>query len=278
MFGAAWPGCTEDGQPPDKETGNERLYSVHTKLCAPDIVDEETGSGKKAETLDQDVRTQSLLAPEINDVLGSARALRRLLVFDTGQSGGRFGLTRTARSPFAFRGAVERLARAQGTFAIAAAAVSDEAAEVPQLKHGVLTYSLLAGLHAVDEGTQVRVHDLFESFLVGVTLRVVAPEVVDPEHVIVLGCSDHPCELGLELVVFDIPALVAPGEGLPAVVSCLGSPEDTSCLRASSLSISTSIDKVGLVRSNLIRAISSDNLGCGDKRMAASALKSISKI
>ena len=53
MFGAAWPGCTEDGQPPDKGPGNERLYSVHTKLCAPGIVDEETGSEKMAETLDQ---------------------------------------------------------------------------------------------------------------------------------------------------------------------------------------------------------------------------------
>lgn len=107
---------------------------------------------RKSDTLDEDLRTQSLLASDINDVLGSTRAVRRLLVFDTGQSGGRFGLTRTARSPFAFRGAVERLARAQGTFAIAAAAVSDDAGEVPQLKHGVLTYSLLAGLRAVDEG------------------------------------------------------------------------------------------------------------------------------
>ena len=107
---------------------------------------------RKADSLEEDVQTQALLASQINDVLGSAKALRRMLVFDTGQSGGNFGLTRTARNPFAFRGAVERLARSQGTFAIAAAAISDKAGEVEQLKHGVLTYSLLAGLHAVSEG------------------------------------------------------------------------------------------------------------------------------
>ena len=107
---------------------------------------------RKADSLEDDVQTQALLASQINDVLGSAKALRRMLVFDTGQSGGDFGLTRTARNPFAFRGAVERLARSQGTFAIAAAAISDTAVEVAELKHGVLTYSLLAGLRAVSEG------------------------------------------------------------------------------------------------------------------------------
>ena len=107
---------------------------------------------RKNDSLEDDVQTQALLASQINDVLGSAKALRRMLVFDTGQSGGDFGLTRTARNPFAFRGAVERLARSQGTFAIAAAAISEKAVEVDQLEHGVLTYSLLAGLRAVNEG------------------------------------------------------------------------------------------------------------------------------
>ena len=59
---------------------------------------------------------------------------------------------RTARNPFAFRGVIERLSRSQGVFTIAATAASDEAQEVKELGHGVLTYALLAGLRAVDNG------------------------------------------------------------------------------------------------------------------------------
>lgn len=107
---------------------------------------------RQSEQLDNDVRQHGLLAGDLGQVLASVPALRRMVVFDTGQSGASFALAHTARNPFAFRGAVERLSRAQGAFTIAAAALSEGAQEVPELEHGVLSYSLLAGLRAVEGG------------------------------------------------------------------------------------------------------------------------------
>lgn len=107
---------------------------------------------RQSDELEDDVRTQGLLASDMQDALMTVPALKRMVIFDTGQSGGEVGLTRTARDPFAFRGAVERLSRATGAFMIASAAVSHDAQEVPELAHGVLTYSLLAGLRAADGG------------------------------------------------------------------------------------------------------------------------------
>jgi hypothetical protein len=42
------------------------------------------------------------------------------------------------------------MSRTQGSFVIGAAAAGDEAQEVPDLGHGVLTYALLAGLGAAE--------------------------------------------------------------------------------------------------------------------------------
>ena len=58
------------------------------------------------------------------------------------------GETRTAQ----FRQAIEQQARTQGIFTIAAAAATQEAQESEKLRHGVLSYALLAGLKAVDGG------------------------------------------------------------------------------------------------------------------------------
>jgi len=102
--------------------------------------------------LEKDVLAQGLSAARIQEALVLIPALKRIVVFDTGQSGGKVGLARTARDPFAFRGAIERLSRSSGAFMIAAAAVSDKAQEVPDLGHGVLTYTLLAGLQAAGGG------------------------------------------------------------------------------------------------------------------------------
>ena len=107
---------------------------------------------RRADELEEDVRRQGLLATKIGEALVAVPALKRMVVFDTGRSGPQVALGRTARSPFAFRGAVERLSRAQGAFTIAAAAVSEKAEEVSELGHGVLTYTLLAGLHAAEGG------------------------------------------------------------------------------------------------------------------------------
>jgi uncharacterized caspase-like protein len=84
-----------------------------------------------------------------------AGALKRILILDTCASGGALGLAMKGRSGVALRGAVERLSRSQGIFTIAAATASEEAQESKELGHGVLSYSLLAGLKAVERGPLV---------------------------------------------------------------------------------------------------------------------------
>ena len=106
----------------------------------------------QAEHVHDDVRAQGIAGDVLGDWLTLVPALKRVLIFDTCQSGGAIGLSSSARNPFALRGAVERLSRLQGAFTIAATAASEEAQEVPELKHGMLTYALLAGLQAVDAG------------------------------------------------------------------------------------------------------------------------------
>ena len=69
-------------------------------------------------------------------------------------------------------------------------------------------------MDAVDQCAQVPAHDLVEGGLVGVAGRVIAPEVVDPQHLIVLGLEQHSFELRLELLVLDVEVLVSPGEPL----------------------------------------------------------------
>ena len=110
---------------------------------------------QQGKSLEDDVREQGLAADVLGDLLAGVPALKRMLIFDTCHSGGALGLVKTARNPFAFRGAVERLSRSQGVFTIAASAASEEAQEVPELGHGVLTYALLAGLGAVNQGPLV---------------------------------------------------------------------------------------------------------------------------
>jgi WD40 repeat protein len=109
----------------------------------------------KAEQLEEDIRQQGLTHDVLGDMLARVPALKRVLIFDTCQSGGALPLATGARDPFVFRGALERLSRTQGIFTIAATAATDQAQEAPQLKHGVLTYALLAGLGAVSEGPLV---------------------------------------------------------------------------------------------------------------------------
>jgi WD40 repeat protein len=102
---------------------------------------------------EDDVRRAGLPIDELADGLGAVPALKRMLVLDTCNSGAAIGRSGgQGKNPFAFRGAVERLSRAQGIFTIAASASSESTVEVPALGHGVLTYSLLAGMKAVDAG------------------------------------------------------------------------------------------------------------------------------
>ncbi len=102
--------------------------------------------------LEDDVRRQGLLASELGKTVADVPALKRIVVFDTGQSGGPQVSAGAARDPFAFRGAIERLSRAQGGFTIATAGALPESRDVPGLDHGLLTYTLLAGLHSAEAG------------------------------------------------------------------------------------------------------------------------------
>ncbi|MFV1968372.1 MAG: caspase family protein, partial [Pirellulaceae bacterium] len=103
-------------------------------------------------TVEESIRSGGMLASEIAEQLATTPALKRLLLFDTCRANENNALTRTSRNPFALRGAIERLTRSEGTFTIAGVATNDKVREVDELKHGVLTYSLLAGLRDVDAG------------------------------------------------------------------------------------------------------------------------------
>ncbi len=107
---------------------------------------------KVAAAVDEDLRKQGVAADELNDEMTAAKALKRVLILDTCASGGAIQLTQLSRSGVALRGAVERLSRASGVFTIAGAAAGEEAKEALELKHGILSYTLLAGLKAVDSG------------------------------------------------------------------------------------------------------------------------------
>jgi WD40 repeat protein len=105
---------------------------------------------RDGEPLEGEVRKQGLPGDELGDWLCAAPARKRVVVFDTCHSGA--AVVASGREPFALRGAVERLSRSTGLYTLAAAAAGDEAKEVDELGHGVLSYVLLAGLGAVDRG------------------------------------------------------------------------------------------------------------------------------
>lgn len=107
---------------------------------------------RQTDTIEDDLRSQGLPADELSEHLGEARALKRVMILDTCSSGGALAMTMKGRSGFALRGAIERLARTQGVFTIAAASATEEAQESSELGHGVLSYALLAGLRGVNGG------------------------------------------------------------------------------------------------------------------------------
>ena len=102
--------------------------------------------------IQDDVRSQGLPADVIGDLLGRIPAKRRMVVFDTCASGGALRLNKHGGNPFDFRGALDRIGSDTGIFMIAAAGEDEEAQEVEDLKHGLLTYSLLAAAGAVEHG------------------------------------------------------------------------------------------------------------------------------
>lgn len=107
---------------------------------------------KAGATVEDDVRQQGLAGDVLANWLEEVRATKRVIIFDTCNSGAAVSPNRGGRDPFAFQGAIETLRRTNGAHTIAAAASGQEAKEVEELGHGVLTYTLLAGLKAVDRG------------------------------------------------------------------------------------------------------------------------------
>ncbi len=102
-------------------------------------------------SVEDEVREFGIPGDTLNDWISRVPALKRVSIFDTCQSGGAIAVSQTARSTWQFQKALETMARSQGSFIIAATAAGDEAQEVPDLGHGVLTYTLLAGLGEVEQ-------------------------------------------------------------------------------------------------------------------------------
>jgi hypothetical protein len=110
-------------------------------------------------SLYENIRRQGIAEDVLADQIVANRALKRILIYDTCQSGGALAGIAAERTPFALRGAIERLSHNHGVFAIAAASVRENAKEIPELKHGVLTYSLLAGLNGLERDAQPLILD-----------------------------------------------------------------------------------------------------------------------
>src|SRR5262249_32114776 len=96
------------------------------------------------------IKEQGIATRELSEFLWKGPALYRMLILDTCEAGGAVGrLGGAPDNPFALRQEGEELKR-KGIHILAAAAARQEAKESTALRHGILTYALLAGLRAVD--------------------------------------------------------------------------------------------------------------------------------
>jgi len=103
------------------------------------------------ESIEADVRKYGLSDRGLLDSLRRIKALKKIVILDACASGAAVGIL--ARAPAAERAALEMLARAEGLFIIAASTHQQDAIEIRELGHGVLTYALLSGLGATGETT-----------------------------------------------------------------------------------------------------------------------------
>ena len=109
----------------------------------------------------KDVETGSLTSNELATYLETIQAHRQFVILDTCHS--------AAASPDLvqrFAVSQQRMARGSGTFLLAACRSGETAAEIPSLKHGLLTYSLLSALGKgapVNAQGQVTVNSLIQS-------------------------------------------------------------------------------------------------------------------
>jgi uncharacterized caspase-like protein len=101
---------------------------------------------------DAAIRKYGIPATAVADVLMRAKALKQVLILDTCESENALPLlakamvVRSRGVSAAEEKAVKMLARSYGVYLIAASTRNQEAYEVQELGHGVLTYALLTGL------------------------------------------------------------------------------------------------------------------------------------
>ncbi|MCA9780261.1 MAG: caspase family protein, partial [Candidatus Eremiobacteraeota bacterium] len=102
---------------------------------------------------DQSLASSSLSAESLAEALRAVPATKQLLVLDSCHSGAAapiLGKAVAARSGLEEIRSQQMLARTSGTFLIAATQAEAFAYEIPELKHGVLTYALLEGLGLIE--------------------------------------------------------------------------------------------------------------------------------
>lgn len=95
------------------------------------------------------LRDSALSSLELAEALTRITASKQLVVLDSCHSGGAaslLGRFLSSRDGLSAVKAQKQLARASGTFLIAAAKAEQYAKELPELGHGLLTYSMLEGL------------------------------------------------------------------------------------------------------------------------------------
>jgi dipeptidyl aminopeptidase/acylaminoacyl peptidase len=100
------------------------------------------------------LQTRGIAVGDVAEVMGTAQALKRVLIVDAAASGGTFSGALQGRTEFGLRGALERLSRSQGIYTLAAVAATDKAVECKQLGHGVLSHALLTAAKGLDGSLQ----------------------------------------------------------------------------------------------------------------------------
>ncbi|MEO5960596.1 MAG: caspase family protein, partial [Opitutaceae bacterium] len=105
-----------------------------------------------AASWENDFRTQGLDGDELAALLGTAKALNRILVLDASDAAPTRAGEKQKPSDFALRAAVERWSRAQGVYAIAACAPA-AAGPAGETSHGLLAGLLLDSAGGSNAGT-----------------------------------------------------------------------------------------------------------------------------
>lgn len=96
---------------------------------------------------DSVIRENGIGGDVLNDWINSVPAMKRIVIYDTCQS--EAALKRSAMEE---RKAMEMLSKMTGCYTIAAASGKEDALELTDVGHGVLTYALLGGLGVAEKG------------------------------------------------------------------------------------------------------------------------------